>query len=283
MGARLLFFGDVADRGGLLAALEDALAVEGREPAGRLDATHVDALALANALRSAGGGVLVLGSGGTALDAALQAAQATGSQGGLVRDGVADLGRPLAHVLSYAELIGEGLVEPSQRARLRRLQDAALEASRLSRMILDLARLSEGDLPLRPTLLDAVPIAEEAARLLDGPRELRGLGLDLVSPARVPIETDGDLLGRVLENLLASAIRQHRGPAIPLRLLPEGDAVRVEVGLGPAPAAEGDPRLAFCRLAIRALGGRLEVGSSADAPAFAFTLPRTLPLPAPQL
>ncbi|MEZ4474873.1 MAG: hypothetical protein R3F60_29610 [bacterium] len=88
------------------------------------------------------------------------------------------------------------------------------------------------------------------------------------------LTTDGDVLGRVLENVLVATLRQP-AEALALRLDAHDGELRVAVGGWSAGRGQpdwGEPTLAYCRQAVEALGGHLTQGLGPGEPAFAFAL-----------
>ena len=163
--------------------------------------------------------------------------------------------------------------------------DAAIRSARsLSRMadeLLDVSRLEEGKMPIKPAVWDLSRMAHEVCSVL---RPLdRERPIDLESAADVKVTCDGDLVRRALENLVSNGITHTpAGSRLRVCVASEGGRVRVAVhdeGDGvPAEAREkifekfatvdgGHDRssrsvglgLAFCKLAIEAQGGTIGV------------------------
>jgi signal transduction histidine kinase len=160
---------------------------------------------------------------------------------------------------------------------------------RMERMIselLDLPRLEEGRLELRPQRIDTPSLFEEVRQAFVGAAQFRRLTLEVEAPLGLVLQGDRALLTRVVENLVANA----------LRYTPAGGRVRIEAGTdagvpylavrndGPPIALELRERLFdkhaqgekernartgyglglyFSRLAVEAHGGRITVE---DAP-----------------
>ncbi|MFL5343653.1 MAG: sensor histidine kinase [Hyalangium sp.] len=171
---------------------------------------------------------------------------------------------------------------------------------RMERMIselLDLPRLEEGRLELRPQRIDTASVFEEVRQAFVGATQLRRLSLEVEAPAGLMLQGDRALLTRVVENLVANA----------LRYTPPGGRVRLEAGTeagapylavrndGPSIAPELRPRLFdkhvqgeqerttrkgyglglyFSRLAVEAHGGRIAVE---DAPGWGTSFVARLP------
>lgn len=163
---------------------------------------------------------------------------------------------------------------------------------RMERMIsemLDLPRLEEGKLQLRPQRIDTGTLFEEVRMAFVGAAQFRRLSLEVEATAGLVLHGDKALLTRVVENLVANA----------LRYTPPGGRVRVEAGMeagapylavrndGPPIAPELRPRifdkhvqgeqerntrkgyglgLYFSRLAVEAHGGRIAVEDASGWP-----------------
>jgi len=94
---------------------------------------------------------------------------------------------------------------------------------RMERMItelLDLPRLEEGKLELRPQRLDLTALFEEVRQAFGQAAQFRRLAMEVEAPAGLVIQGDKALLMRVVENLVANALRH----------TPPGGRVRLEAG-----------------------------------------------------
>ena len=204
---------------------------------------------------------------------------------------------PLTAVIGYAELLAEvadaetvPLVEPIVGGGQRLLDTL--------NSVLDLARLeAEGAaLVLRPVELGASAEAARAALAETAARA--GLTLGVESVSDVWARADPGALGRVLDNLVANAIRFTETGGVTLRLSALGGAAVVEVidtGRGMSPAfaeraaepfvqeSAGDARshegsglgLSIVSRLVGAMGGELAIAS---APGAGTTVRVTLPL-----
>jgi two-component system heavy metal sensor histidine kinase CusS len=172
---------------------------------------------------------------------------------------------------------------------------------RMERMIselLDLPRLEQGKLELRRQRIDTASLFEEVRQAFVGAAQFRKLSLEVEAPPGLMLQGDRALLTRVVENLVANA----------LRYTPLGGRVRLEAGRqegtpylavrndGPAIAVELRERLFekhmqgeqeratrkgyglglyFSRLAVEAHGGQIAVE---DAPGWPTSFVARLPL-----
>jgi two-component system heavy metal sensor histidine kinase CusS len=94
---------------------------------------------------------------------------------------------------------------------------------RMERMItelLDLPRLEEGKLELRPQRLDLTAMFEEVRQAFGQAAQFRRLTMEVEAPVGLVIQGDKALLMRVVENLVANALRH----------TPPGGRVRLEAG-----------------------------------------------------
>ncbi|MEW5726092.1 MAG: ATP-binding protein, partial [Thermodesulfobacteriota bacterium] len=211
---------------------------------------------------------------------------------------VHDLKGPLAEVVANLHLIaGESLSEPGREF----LDSAFLGADTLSRMImnlLDINRMEEGRLTLKPECVSLPEMAGRVKARLNSLLNLKSIQADLSLPEGLPRAwADPGLIERVFQNLLVNAVDHtpegtgvrisaevqgkmllvsvaDAGPGVPegfretifekFNQAPKADQPRTSTGLG----------LTFCRLAVAAHGGRMWVqdapGGGAD---FRFTLP----------
>jgi signal transduction histidine kinase len=175
-----------------------------------------------------------------------------------------------------------------------------LRAQRLVSGLLDVNRLESGVMQLDPEPVDAHALARGLQRELSAWAGERELSLTVVAAPRLPhVLADGDLLDRVLRNLLGNAIKfTPPGGAIGLAMAPEDGLVRFSVrdtgpGIPPAVQARlfekfvrgsGPQRghglgLAFCKLAVETMGGRIWADGAGPGATLCFTLPAVPPPP----
>lgn len=152
----------------------------------------------------------------------------------------------------------------------------------MARSLLDISRLEAGQMPLNPTACDVLALAAKAQVTVRNVADAKRLRI--VCEGEVPAVTaDPDVLGRVMENLLANAVHfAPEGSTVTLRLGREDGGFRLEVrDEGPGVPAGFHARifekfgrvemrrdgsdhstglgLTFCRMAIEAHGGRIGV------------------------
>jgi len=213
-----------------------------------------------------------------------------------------DLRSPLSNVISSLDIL-QGMLDlnAGSSSTLHTMFGIATRSTnRMQRLIsslLDINRLEAGQPITNQKLVDVAGLIQEALDsiqpTLEGKQQQIKLNLSQAIP---PIRIDEDMIRRVLINLLDNAtkftpmkgeVRLHvevlgqevrfcvedSGPGIP------GDAAevifekfrRLNVNSGPKGLGLG---LAFCRLAVKAHGGRIWVESEAgNGSRFLFTLP----------
>jgi NtrC-family two-component system sensor histidine kinase KinB len=210
-----------------------------------------------------------------------------------------DMRSPLGNVISSLQLLND---PPPTDETIRSLLTISLRsARRLSRMIdslLDLRRLEEGRAVIRRTKVSLAALAAEAVEEAQPVAEGKGIILQMNIPLSLPtVEADSDMIRRVISNLLDNAVKYTpSGGNIRLSAESENQSVLFSVAdTGPGIPTEerhrifdkysriervGAPKglglgLAFCRLAVKAHGGRIWVDSPAEGGAvFRFALPQ---------
>lgn len=200
---------------------------------------------------------------------------------------VHDLRNPLASILANVAFLSDVLADSPRAApdvgqALTDLRVASCEMARILADVRDLGRGDAGALVVQLRQVDLPVVIDEArSRLADRLAEMRQ-GLEIHVAAELPrISADGELLRRLVENLLDNAIRfspaaSQLGVTItvpdPSTVLltvsdeasPIPEAERVDVFDAYVRSASGSMRgkglgLAFCRLAAEAHGGRIRV------------------------
>lgn len=209
-----------------------------------------------------------------------------------------DMRSPLMAVSGYLELLeldGERLGE-DHRDFVAQALDGARSLVRLVDAMLDTDRLEAGKLPLQLADRDLRAILDLALASL-GPASVRRLAIEAATPARIVVHADGEVLRRVIANLVANALRNSEEDAkVRIVAAMRGDRARLEVqDTGPAIPDEFRPRvfekyatrsgdrssnrravglgLPFCRLAVEAHGGTIGFDSGGEGSTFWIELP----------
>lgn len=212
-----------------------------------------------------------------------------------------DLRNPLSAVLAGAALLESDVVPPERRGALvEAIHGAARRMDRLTRDLLDAARLEDGMLELDREEVALGALILEALAVQGPAAEEAGVALRPLVPGELPsVRADRARLLQVLENLLSNALRHTpRGGTVTVSAEAAEAAVAVRVGdTGPgiAPGLRphlfdryrqggGDRRgsaglgLPIARGLVRAHGGDLDVSDGDGGGAeFVFTVPVGIP------
>lgn len=198
---------------------------------------------------------------------------------------VHDLNNPLTSIMAGAEMAAEcpgHIPTCSNREHLSVVREAAVEMKNMLSDILDISRMEEGKLRLKLRRVDPSALADGAAAAMDYVARAESRTIKVTAPSGLPpAAVDAPLVKRVLENLLANALRYSpKDVPVSLTVSPSKGKVRFSVadagsGAPPdhldkifdkyfqsLPAKNGERKgkglgLAFCRLAVEAHGGRI--------------------------
>lgn len=199
---------------------------------------------------------------------------------------VHDLRTPLTGILGY---LGLALSDPNAGSSVSRdecLSRAMQSANRLADMVtsvLDVSRLESGKMPLNYADCDLRELTDAVVKRLASMTQLRKV--TVVSPAAPPrSHCDSEVIQRVIQNLLGNALKfTPPDGSITITIVPEEQWIRLIVadnGPGIPPQyhkkvfekfgqvemrKEGQPStglgLAFCKLAVEAHGGGIQLVS----------------------
>ncbi len=214
---------------------------------------------------------------------------------------VHDLRNPLAALLGNLELMREELegAEVSSIARdsLEDCSSLAARALSLVACILDTAELEAGDLRVERAAVDVAELVERARARNAAAIRIRDVQLEITVPVGLTAALDASLAERVLEHLLDNALRFARrgGRVVMGATALEGGAVEITVGNDGPPVPPGERQaifgryyrvearrasahrglgLYFCRLAVEAHGGTIDVETRGELGAvFAVRIP----------
>jgi signal transduction histidine kinase len=215
---------------------------------------------------------------------------------------VHDMKNPLATVIMRLELAQRFITgKPEQGQLQKELQVARVQTQRLLAMVEDLlaiARLERGALRARPEPVALQPLLAGVIAEYEQLAGTLGAEVKLAADASLHAQVDRELVGRVLENLLANALRfVPPGGRVELASMREARQVAIAVrNSGPAIPAEQRPHLFqrfgaareggrgnaglglyFCRLAAEAHGGSIALE---DVPGWPVSFVVRLPLEA---
>ncbi|HXE72032.1 MAG TPA: ATP-binding protein, partial [Candidatus Nitrosotenuis sp.] len=202
----------------------------------------------------------------------------------LIQMMVHDLRSPLAGISSSLDLLQHHLEASSlERRMVDQSRSLALRMSDMLQSILDLAWLEEGGMPVRRQPGDLALVAREAVSSFFG--HWLGRAVEVDAPDPVPARFDGDLIRRVLTNLIENAVRytpeeshilvrahscpgrarlevSDDGPGIPHDQQETVFDKYRQLGQGRPGTGRGlGLGLAFCRQAVEAHGGTIGVES----------------------
>ena len=216
---------------------------------------------------------------------------------------VHDLKNPLSVLAANLEYSRQELRHEGRADLLDALDDSVSACSRLQRMLsnlLDVGRLEEGGLKLSLTPIALRPLMTALVRAHGRAALERNVQLT-VDSEEIGIRADADLLSRVLENLIEGLLRfVPRGGLVCLkvrrmegyvRFAVESDAPSVAPEMrgrlfdkyGAVEVLGGNPRVSrglglyFCRLAVEAHGGHINVEDHHGCAVFVFELPIAAP------
>jgi signal transduction histidine kinase len=131
-----------------------------------------------------------------------------------------ELRTPLTAILGYAYLLHEGLsgaLQPEQVSAIEKIEGAGNSLMALINDLLDLTHLKLGRTTVEPELCDAVAIGRAA--LSAAPSTPAAVDVRSEAPAeRVPIHTEPVLVLRILQKLIANAVKFTPAGTVTLRV-----------------------------------------------------------------
>ncbi|GAB4125701.1 MAG: hypothetical protein Fur005_33280 [Roseiflexaceae bacterium] len=212
---------------------------------------------------------------------------------------VHDLRSPLSSVIASIDMMMRGVtgdLNDSQQHVLTIAGDSAQQMLSMINTLLDISRLEAGRMPLNIDQINLCTIIQKAADQLSSLASERKITIYTEFDPDIPhTRADGNLIVRVVQNLIANAIKfSGRGAVVRVaaEVTEEGTVVQVrDQGIGIAPKDRekiftkfgqvGERRggtglgLTFCKLVIEAHGGRVWVESQlGEGSTFFFVLPQ---------
>jgi two-component system phosphate regulon sensor histidine kinase PhoR len=156
-----------------------------------------------------------------------------------------ELRTPLTAIMGHVDILNSCRIDEEALWR-RSLGFVAGEAERLARLVEDLLSLSRLDrVPVHIQPVNVRAAAEEALSALFESAGREKVSLVLQAPPELPRAlADPDRIRQVFLNLLDNAIKYAPASTVTVRLTPEAEAVKVEVGdTGPGISATDLPRI----------------------------------------
>jgi signal transduction histidine kinase len=210
---------------------------------------------------------------------------------------VHDLRSPLGGVLGTLEMIGmeSSALSPANRELLLAGREAGEQMISMVNSLLDISKIEAGELKPDCKQSDLVAKAREAVSVLSGLHGMRSITVESFQEPLM-LAFDPGLISRVLQNLLANAIKfTPKNGTIRIQIVRVGKGCRVSItDNGPGIAAEFHQRifekfgqvetglsrvgtglgLTFCKLVVEAHGGEIGVESTVGkGSTFWFELP----------
>ena len=162
-----------------------------------------------------------------------------------------DLKTPISIISGYAEGLLEGVARTPEKKQSyydRILRESERMQVIVSR-ILDLGRMESGETPIRLEDFDLAELLNEVLDSFDRELERQGLTLDRVGERPCMVHTDYICARQSLLNYVQNAIFHiNNGKRIEVRLVDQGDSIRVRVSKSSAPIPEEEARKLWDKL-----------------------------------
>jgi PAS domain S-box-containing protein len=150
-----------------------------------------------------------------------------------------ELRTPLNAIMGYSDLLDaeiSGELTQKQRRQIERIRASARHLLQLIEEILSFARMEAGGEEVRPELVDAEQLVEEAAAAMEPLAEAKGLEfrIENAQPGLV-LETDHGKARQVLVNLLSNAVKFTERGSVTLGVRQEGERAVfdiIDTGIG---------------------------------------------------
>jgi two-component system, sensor histidine kinase len=151
-----------------------------------------------------------------------------------------DLRQPLHALSLFVELLAARVTDPKQREFVDRIDLSSRALGGLLNALLDLSRVDAGALKPKLTHFKLATLLHELEGEVAAPAARKGLQVQ-VKPTSLVVHSDVELLGRILRNLLANALRYTPKGTVTLEAREERGKVLISVadtGLGIPPEAQ---------------------------------------------
>ena len=138
-----------------------------------------------------------------------------------------DLRSPLTSIQGFAQVL---LAEDADNEYLQIINDEAARMRRMTDVFLDLGRLESESFVLEPNLVNLAELVRNAAAIMSTQAVQKNILIEVKALPQLKIMADGDLLSRMIINLLNNAIKfSAKNTAIELALSKEGEFAVIEV------------------------------------------------------
>lgn len=214
-----------------------------------------------------------------------------------------DLRNPLGSAMGFLELLMKGSVGALSAEQHSMVASVKRSTSRLMGMInniLDIAKMESGRIHLQLRTVSLPELARRASEILGSLAQQKGIKVRLEAKEDISVDADGDLLERVVTNLLGNAIKytpkdgaitisvEHAGPAARVCVADTGEGIPLEFQQRIFEKFEqvtGQKRggtglgLTIAKFFVESHGGRIWVESDpGQGSRFYFTIPKGLSL-----
>ncbi len=210
---------------------------------------------------------------------------------------VHDLRSPLSSVMASIDMMSRGVtgdLNASQQHVLNIANESSQQMLAMINTLLDISKLEAGHMLLERSKANICLIAQRVATQLTSLAHERRIMIETICESETLPSADVTLIARVIQNLIANAIKfSGRGATVSVRVIEESGEVIISVrdrGIGIAPRDRekifakfgqvGERRggtglgLTFCKLAVEAHGGQIWVDSQiGQGSTFSFSLP----------
>jgi signal transduction histidine kinase len=147
-----------------------------------------------------------------------------------------DLRQPFQAMRLFHDVL-TGMASDGQSVPLAKLGEAMAHGEELLTALLDVSTIDSGLIPVRSVRVGVQEVLDKAAATFAAPAEAQGVRLRIV-PSRLAVVSDPVLLARIVDNLIANAVKFAPGGAVLVGARRRGGNVEIQVrdnGSGIAP------------------------------------------------